>query len=109
MIKNIAKYEIKKKIAKMALFIIKPFIVPMLLILILIILVSSITDMLYIVFDNEDKINMKNELAYYDTIYDSGKDKQEVKGFFTSVFDFTNNIFGREMSEETDWPVERIL
>lgn len=110
MIKNIVKYKLKKKITKAILFAIKPFIVPILLILILIILVCSITDVLYVAFDNDDKIDMKKELAYYDTTYDKEKDKQEVKGFFASVFDFVNKIFGGGgMSKETDWPVERTL
>lgn len=109
MTKKMAKYNIKRKIVKIVIFVMKPFIIPIILILILILLVSSITDMLYIAFDNEEQIDMKNELAYYDTTYDKAKDKQEVKGFFSSVFDFVNNIFGTEMSEETDWPVERIL
>ena len=108
-IKNIAKRKIKREIAKITFFLIKPFIIPIILILTLVLLVTSITDILYIAFDNDEKIDMKNELAYYDTTYDKTKDKEEIKGFFTSVFDFVNNIFGTEMSEETDWPVERIL
>lgn len=110
MIKNLVKYKFKKKITKAIVFVIKPFIVPILLILILVLLVCSITDMLYVAFDNDDKVDMKKELAYYDTTYDKEKDKQEVKGFFSSVWEFVDKIFsGGGMSEETDWPVERTL
>lgn len=109
-IKNMLKHKIKQKITKAILYMIKPFIIPILLIIILIILVSCITDMLYVAFNNDDKIDMKKELAYYGTTYEKEKDKQEVKGFFTSVWDFVNKIIGAGgMSEETDWPVERLL
>ena len=53
---------------------------------------------------------MKKELAYYDTNYEKDRDKEEVKGFFTSVWDFVDKIFGGgEMTDETDWPVVRTL
>ena len=100
----------KKKIIHIALIVVKPFIIPLLIIVIFISLISSITDILYIAFDNDDKVDMKKELAYYDTDYEKSKDKDEVKGFFQSVWDFIDKIFGGgEMSEETDWPVERTL
>ena len=36
--------------------------------------------------------------------------KDEMKGFFQSVWEFVEKIFGGgEMSEETDWPVVRTL
>ncbi len=109
-IRDIAKYRIKKKAIKIALFLVKPFIMPIILILILIMLISCVTDILYIAFNNDDKIDMKQELAYYNTTYDEKNDKQEVKGFFSSVFDFVNKVFaGDGMSKETDWPVERTL
>ena len=110
MIKKKAQNKAKKKIIQVALIVIKPFIIPLLIIAILISLISSITDILYIAFDNDDKIDMKKELAYYDTDYEKSKDKNEVKGFFQSVWDFVDKIVGGgEMSEETDWPVERTL
>ena len=98
----------KKKLIQILLVVIKPFIVPILIILIFIALVSSITDILYISFSNDDKIDIKKELAYYNTQYEKEKNKQEIKEFFTSVWDFVDKIFGgREMSDETDWPVEK--
>lgn len=100
----------KKKIRNIAFIIIKPFIVPMIIGTIFLVIISSITDILYVAFDNDDKIDMKKELAYYNTEYDKTKDKKEVKGFFESVWDFVSKIFGGgEMSVETDWPVERPL
>lgn len=110
MIKKKVQNKAKKKVIQVALIVIKPFIIPLLIIAILISLISSITDILYIAFDNDDKVDMKKELAYYDTDYEKSKDKDEVKGFFQSVWDFVDKIFGGgEMSEETDWPVERTL
>ena len=103
---NRLKSKIKSKVMGMAFIIIKPFIVPIIILLIFILIISSITDILYIAFDNDDKVDMKKELAYYNTEYDKGKDKEEVKGFFESVWDFVSKIFTGGMSEETDWPVE---
>lgn len=110
MIKSTLKRKLKKKIIGAAFVIIKPFIIPILIIVIFIVLISSITDILYIAFDNDDKINMKEELAYYDTEYEKEKHKGEVKEFFASVWDFVEKIFGGgEIAEYTDWPVERTL
>ena len=110
MIKSYVKGKVKKKVISVILIIIKPFIIPILIILIFLALISSITDVLYIAFDNDDKVDMKEELAYYNTNYDKNRDKEEVKGFFDSVWEFVNKLFGGGgMSFETDWPVERIL
>ena len=110
MTKSIIKNKIKKKIVSFALFIVKPFIIPIIIVVIFIAIISSITDILYIAFDNDDKVDVKKELAYYNTEYEKEKDKQEVKGFFASVWDFVDKIFGGgEMSEETDWPVKRTI
>lgn len=104
------KSKAKKKVITVALFFIKPFIIPLLILLVFLTLISSITDILYIAFDNDDKVDMTKELAYYDTIYEKENDKQEVKGFFQSVWEFVDVFLGgSEMSEETDWPVERTL
>ncbi len=108
MIKNIVKNKIKKKIIHIALLVIKPFIIPIIIICLIIFLVSSITDILYISFE-DDNIDMTKEFAYYNTTYEKENDEEAVKGFFTSVFDFIGKIFGGEMCEETDWPVERTL
>lgn len=102
--------KIRNKVATMIIFIAKPFLIPLVIALILIMIISSITDILYIAFDNEDKIDMKKELKYYDVKYEKAKDKTEVKGFFNSVFEFVSKIFGKnEILNYTDWPVERTL
>ena len=104
------KGKMKKKIVGIAFIIIKPFIIPILIFMIFLSLISSITDILYIAFDNDDKIDMKKEFAYYDTKYEKEKDKEEVKGFFASVWNFVDKVLGGgEMAEETDWPVVRTL
>ena len=104
---GILKKKVKKKIATISYLIIKPFIVPIIIVIIFILLVSSITDILYIAFDNDTKIDMEKELAYYDTNYNKERDKQEIKGFFSSVWEFINNMFGGlGFAEDTDWPVE---
>lgn len=108
MIKKQIKEKVRKKVAGIAFMIIRPLIVPIVIIGIFVTFVSGITDILYIGFDNDDKVDMKKELAYYDTEYDAQRDKNEVKGFFESVWDFVKGIFGG-MSTETDWPVERLL
>lgn len=106
---TIIKKKVKQKVIGFVLMLIKPFIVPIIIVVLLLALVSCITDILYIGFNNEDEIDMKTELAYYETEYEKENDKEEVKGFFSSVWEFVDGIFGGEMSEETDWPVERIL
>ncbi len=107
--KNYLRNKLRKKIASVVFIIIKPFIVPIIILLIFILIISTITDILYIGFDNNDEINMEKELAYYDTEYKEEKDKNEVKEFFTSVWDFVSGIFAGEISDKTDWPVERTL
>ena len=74
MSRNYLKQKLKKKIVGATFLILKPFIIPIIIVLAFIILISSITDILYIAFDNDDKIDMKKELAYYDTEYEKDKD-----------------------------------
>ena len=61
-----AKKKTKRKVAGIIFFFIKPFIVPILIIGILLTLASSITDIFYVAFNNDDKIDMKKEMKYYD-------------------------------------------
>ena len=64
--------------------------------------------MLYVAFNNEEQIDLKEELRYYEK--EKEYDKEEMKGFFASVWEFVDKIFGKgEMAEETDWPVVRTL
>lgn len=109
MSKKTSRNKFMKKIIGAIFFILKPFIIPIVILLIFILIISTITDILYIGFDNEDKIDMTKELAYYDTEYNEKDDKNEVKEFFSSVWDFISGLFSGGMSTETDWPVERIL
>lgn len=107
---NIFKKKVKKKLIGCAFILIKPFIIPIIILSVFIVLVAGITDILYIAFDNDDKIDMEKELAYYDTEYNKQNDKDEVKGFFSSVWDFVAGLFGSgEMAIDTDWPVERTI
>ena len=73
---NKVRSKLKSKVMKIAFILIKPFVVPLLIVIIFILIISSITDILYIAFDNDDKIDMKKELAYYDTDYDKERDKK---------------------------------
>ena len=102
MIKN----KVKQKVIGFVLMIIKPFIVPIIIIVILLSIACSITDILYIGFNNEDKVDMKKELAYYNTEYKN----DEAQNFFDSVWEFVEKIFGGgEMTDKTDWPVKRTI
>ncbi len=103
------KKKRKKKIIGFFMFLIRPFIIPIIFIVIILALICSITDILYIAFNNDDKIDMKQELAYYDIEYEKEKSKEETLNFFQSVWSFTNGIFGTDIAEYTEWPVERIL
>lgn len=98
----------QKTITTILMFIIKPYIVPILIIGILLVLVFSITDIFYVAFNNDDRIDMKKEMKYYEA--EKEYEKEEMKTFLASVCDFVEKIFGGgEMSEETDWPVVRTL
>ena len=102
------KKRIKQKVIGFLLMLIKPFIVPIIIVVVILALACSITDILYIGFNNEDKVDMKKEMKYYDA--EKEYEREEMKNFFSSVWEFVEKIFGGgEMSEETDWPVERIL
>lgn len=102
------KKRIKQKVIGFLLMLIKPFIVPIIIVVVILALACSITDILYIGFNNEDKVDMKKEMKYYDA--EKEYEREEMKNFFSSVWEFVEKIFGGgEMSEETEWPVERIL
>lgn len=102
-----SKAKINKTVMGFALLILKPFLVPIIIISILITLVSSITDMLYIAFNSEERATIEKELRYYDE--DIKYEENKLKEFFTSVWDFVSGIFGAIFAEDMDWPVERTL
>ena len=102
------KRNIRKVFSSSLIFLIKPFIIPILIFVILLVFVSTITDILYIDFNNKKQIDLKKELEYYDVSEEY--EKEEMKSFFSSVWDFVEKIFGAgEMAEDTDWPVKRTI
>lgn len=93
------------RITKLVLLVFKPFIVPFIIIVFLLAITCSITDMLYIAFNNEEKVDINSELAYYQVKYE----QNEMKNFFSSVWEFVENLFGNGIIGETEWPVKRTL
>lgn len=93
------KKTIKKVIVGIALLLIKPLIIPIIIISILLTVASYITDILYISFNNKDKIDLKEELEYYNAEYE----ENQFQKFFDSVWAFIEGIF----TDEADWPVKR--
>ncbi len=94
-----------KKIAGLMLIFIKPFIIPIICITTILIFTFSITDILYIAFNNEEKIDINKELSYYQVKYE----RNEMQDFFSSVWKFVQNIFGNIILGQTEWPVKRTL
>lgn len=109
MSKKDKKSKVKKRIVGIAFLLIKPFIVPLLLVAIILILVSTITDILYLIFNNDGSVDITKELAYYDIKFDMDIDLEDVKNFFVSVWEFADEYLGLGMSADADWPVERTL
>lgn len=95
----------QRKIIGLVLLVFKPFIVPIIIVICLLAMICSITDILYIAFNNEDKIDINRELAYYQVKYE----KNEMQGFFSSVWEFVQNMFGNAILGRTEWPVKRTL
>ena len=106
MITTQIKYKFKKKIIKTfatSLFMfLKGLGIPFFIILILVLLVSYITDIFYIGIKNEEKSNMKEEIKYYTT---NEYTEEDSKSFFASVNEFISGIFGTEIIEGVDFPV----
>lgn len=108
MLMNKDKKILKKTIKTALLWLIKPFIIPILLLAFIFSIISSITDILYVAFNHEDEIDLAKEIKYYYT--DGEYDKEEMKGFFSSVWDWVNDLMGgKEIAEDIEWPVVRIL
>ena len=87
---------------KIVLILLKPFLVPIFLIGILLLLVCYITDIFYIGISNEEESNIKQELKYYTQAEYTTED---CNSFFESVENFISNIFSREILYDADWPV----
>ena len=73
------KKRIKQKVIGFLLMLIKPFIVPIIIVVVILALACSITDILYIGFNNEDKVDMKKEMKYYDA--EKEYEREEMKNF----------------------------
>lgn len=103
------KNKTKKRIAGIALILIRPFIVPLMIVAIIMALVSVVTDILYVIFNNDGLVDITKELAYYDIEFDMDIDLEDVKSFFASVWEFADEFLGLGISADADWPVERTL
>lgn len=88
---------------KVALKLMRPILVPIILIGILLLLVCYITDIFYIGIENEEQSNMKQELKYYTQ---AEYTKEDCDSFFGSVDDFISKFFAKEIVVDTDWPVQ---
>ncbi len=98
--KDKAKKIIKKKLVSLALIIIKPFIIPFLMITLLIWLCCYITDIFYIGTNEKYEKDFKSELKYYTA---NEYTEEEKKGFFESVGEFLAGIFKKKI--DSSWPV----
>lgn len=105
MIKQQAKNFLKRKIKTAIILILKPFIVPTILISIIFLFVCYITDILYLGDKNKDKVDMKEEVKYYYS--EKEYTEEDSKTFFESVAEFLDSIFGVEILGNADWPVVR--
>ena len=80
MIKKKAKNFLKKKIKTAIILILKPLIVPIIIISIIFLFVCYITDILYLGDKHKDKVDMKEEVKYY--YADEEYTEEDSKTFF---------------------------
>lgn len=99
-IKEQAKNQIKKRMFSLVLLIIKPFIIPILIVTLLIFLCCYITDIFYIGTNEKYEKEFKTELKYYTA---EEYTEEEKKGFFESIGEFLAGIFKKKI--DSDWPV----
>lgn len=100
MVKQYAQSQIKKKILGLAFLFLKPFIIPIIIVVILIWLDCYITDIFYIGTKEENEAEFKTELKYYTA---KEYNEEEKKSFFDSVGDFLEGMFKKVIDSE--WPV----
>lgn len=94
---------INRKIKKGLLMLLSKLAIPIILIFIILLLVSYITDIFYIGIKNEEKSNMKEEIKYYT---DEEYTDEDSKSFFESVGEFIDGIFkSEEIVADADFPV----
>ena len=94
---------INRKIKKGLLMLLSKLAIPIILIFIILLLVSYITDIFYIGIKNEEKSNMKEEIKYYT---DEEYTDEDSKSFFESVGEFIDGIFkSEEIVADAEFPV----
>lgn len=94
---------INRKIKKGVLMLLSKLAIPVILIFIILLLVSYITDIFYIGIKNEEKSNMKEEIKYYT---DEEYTDEDSKSFFESVGEFIDGIFkSEEIVADAEFPV----
>ena len=94
---------INRKIKKGLLMLLSKLAIPVILIFIILLLVSYITDIFYIGIKNEEKSNMKEEIKYYT---DEEYTDEDSKSFFESVGEFIDGIFkSEELVADAEFPV----
>lgn len=94
---------INRKIKKGLLMLLSKLAIPVILIFIILLLVSYITDIFYIGIKNEEKSNMKEEIKYYT---DEEYTDEDIKSFFESVGEFIDGIFkSEEIVADAEFPV----
>ena len=94
---------INRKIKKGLLILLSKLAIPIILIFIILLLVSYITDIFYIGIKNEEKSNMKEEIKYYT---DEEYTEEDSKSFFESVGEFIDGIFkSEEIVADAEFPV----
>lgn len=82
---------------------IKPFIFPLIIVCIILILCTYISEVLCLAFDFEIESNIKEELKYYAK---SDYTEQDKNDFMSSIEDFTSNFLNQEeVYTNTEWPV----
>lgn len=101
-VRNNVKRRIKKHILTSILVLFKGLGVPLLLILIVVLLMSYITEIFYIGIRNEERSNMKEEIKYYSA---EAYTEEEGKTFIASVEEFISGIFGGEIVDNAEFPV----
>lgn len=100
MVKTNIKKQIKKKIIGFAILMLKPLIIPIVLIVLLIWLCCYITDIFYIGTKEKYEADFKNELKYYTA---EEYTEEEKVGFLESVGDFLAGLFKKKIDSE--WPI----
>lgn len=91
MIKEQTKKIIIRNIKAIAISLLRPLLVPIIIIIILFLLVCYITDILSLGEKHKDKVDMAKEIKYYT---EKEYTEEDSKTFLESVQDFLDSIFG---------------